>query len=435
MSLIHVDFSKNVKPMKPMHGGGQPPMVGASGQYFHYMTEAGIPYSRLHDVGGIFGGNRFVDVPNIFRDFDADENDPANYDFTFTDVLLEQLVAAGVEPYYRLGVTIENQAKIKAYRTVPPKDYAKWARICEHIILHYTEGWADGYRYKIRYWEIWNEPEVQDIMMWNGTPEQYYELYHVAASYLKAKFPHLMIGGYASCGFYAIAPKVKIDPKTNLPGTIPPSEHEEKLMRFFYGFFAYIKEHNSPIDFFSWHSYADVSRVKVMDAWLHTKLEELGYGGLETHLNEWYPYPKEFGTAHHSAEIAAMMIAMQHGFADICCIYDMRTTTAPYCPLFDIRTHKPIHGYYSMVAFNTLYQLGTQVQTVCDTDRLYVLAASNGRRNAVMIANLTGETQTLTFEGTDFVNARYYVLDQERLLSWAPNANEIENNAVMLIEW
>lgn len=435
MSLIQVDLSKYVKPMKPMHGGGQPPMVGASSQYFHYMTEAGIPYSRLHDVGGVFGGNRFVDVPNIFRDFDADENDPANYDFTFTDVLLEQLIAAGVEPYYRLGVTIENQAKIKAYRTVPPKDYAKWARICEHIILHYTEGWADGYHYKIRYWEIWNEPEVHDIMMWNGTPEQYYELYHVAASYLKAKFPHLMIGGYASCGFYAIAPKVKIDPKTNLPGTIPPSEHEEKLMRFFYGFFAYIKEHGSPIDFFSWHSYADVSRVEVMDAWLHTKLEELGFGGLETHLNEWDPYPKEFGTAHHSAEIAAMMIAMQHGFADICCIYDMRTTNAPYCPLFDIRTHKPIHGYYSMVAFNTLYQLGTQVQTVCDTDRLYVLAASNGKRNAVMAANLTGETQPLTFEGVDLVNARYYVLDQERLLSWAPNANEIENNAVMLIEW
>jgi hypothetical protein len=422
--------------MKPMHAGGQPPVTSWAGDnFFHYLTEAGIPYSRLHDVGGIFGGNRFVDVPNIFRDFDADENDPANYDFTFTDVLLEQLVAAGVEPYYRLGVTIENQAKIKAYRTVPPKDYDKWARICEHIILHYTEGWADGYHYKIRYWEIWNEPEVQDIMMWNGTPEQYYELYHVAASHLKAKFPHLMIGGYASCGFYAIAPKVKIDPKTNLPGTIPPSEHEEKLMRFFYGFFAYIKEHGSPIDFFSWHSYADVSRVKVMDAWLHTKLEELGYGGLETHLNEWDPYPKEFGTAHHSAEIAAMMIAMQHGFADICCIYDMRTTTAPYCPLFDICTHKPIHGYYSMVAFNTLYQLGTQVQTVCDTDRLYVLAASNGKRNAVMVANLTGETQTLTFEGADFVNARYYVLNQDRLLSWAPNANEIENNAVMLIEW
>ena len=50
----------------------------------------------------------------------------------------------------------------------PPKDYAKWARICEHIITHYTEGWADGFNYKITYWEIWNEPE--NIQMWQGTP-------------------------------------------------------------------------------------------------------------------------------------------------------------------------------------------------------------------------------------------------------------------------
>ena len=70
--------------------------------------------------------------------------------------------------------------------------------------MHYTEGWADGYNYKIRYWEIWNEPEVQDKMMWNGTPEEFYELYTVAATHLKNRFPHLKIGGYASCGFYVI---------------------------------------------------------------------------------------------------------------------------------------------------------------------------------------------------------------------------------------
>ena len=435
MSRIQVDLSKQINPMKPMHGGGAPPMIGASGIYFHYMTEAGIPYSRLHDVGGVFGSNRFVDVPNIFRDFDADENDPANYDFTYTDILMEQLVASGVEPYYRLGVTIENQARVKAYYTVPPKDYAKWARICEHIILHYTEGWANGYHFKIRYWEIWNEPEVQDIMMWNGTPEQYYELYHVAASYLKSKFPHLKIGGYASCGFYAIAPIVKIDRVTNLPGTIPPSDHENNLMRFFYGFFEFIKAHDTPIDFFSWHSYADISRVSVMDAWLHEELERLGYGGLETHLNEWNPYPDEYGTAHHSAEITAMMIGLQKGHTDLCCIYDMNINGEPYCPLFNIITNKPHHGYYALVAFNALYKLGMQVDAKCDTEKLYVLTASNGKRNAMLMANLTGETKELVFEGVDFADAQYYVLDQERLLSWAPNAKEIENNSVMLIEW
>ena len=457
MSIIQVDLDKQIKPMKPMHGGGQPPMPGVMERFFHYITEAGIPYSRLHNVGGAFGSNRFVDVPNIFRDFDADENDPANCDFTFTDILMSHLANSGVEPYFRLGVsfedhakikpngavlpkgyekwTLENESRMKAYRTVPPKDYAKWARICEHIILHYTEGWANGCHYKIRYWEIWNEPDDQNGMMWNGTPEQYYEFYHIAASYLKAKFPHLMFGGYGSCGFYAVAPVVKINRVTNLPETVPTSDRENDFMRFFHGFFEYLKEHNTPIDFFSWHSYADVSRVSIMDAWLHDELERFGYGGIETHLNEWNPYPDEAGTAHHGAEVAALMVDMQKGYADLCCIYDMRLGGHPYNPLFNGRLHRPHHAYYSMVAFNALYKLGMQVDTKCDTEKLYVLTASNGKRNAMLMANLTGETQKLAFEGVDFVDARYYVLDQERLLSWAPNAKEIDNNSVMLIEW
>ena len=433
---VKVNINHPIKPMKPMHGGGQPPLGGKDMvEYFHYVTEAGIPFSRLHDVGGPFGGNRFVDVPNIFRDFDADENDPASYDFTFTDHLIKSLVEANIEPYYRLGITIENQAYIKPYRTFPPKDYDKWARICEHIIRHYTEGWADGFCYTIRYWEIWTEPEVQNQMMWCGTDEEYYRLYDVTAKHLKGCFPHLKIGGYASCGFYAVAPKVAIDPETNSPGTIPPTEHEEKLMRFFYGFFDYIKAHGSPIDFFSWHSYADVSRVAVMDEWLHGELEKLGYGGLETHLNEWNPYHREAGTAHHSAEVTAMMLALQNGHTDLCCIYDMRTNTAGYSALFDVRTAKPFHGYYAMVAFNALYQLGTQVEAISEDPKLYAVAASDGSRHAMVLANLTGAKRKLTLEGVDLQSARYHVIDQERLLSWAPNASTVDNNTVVLVEW
>jgi hypothetical protein len=208
-------------------------------------------------------------------------------------------------------------------------------------------------------------------------------------------------------------------------------------MDFFYGFFAYIKEHGAPIDFFSWHSYAGVDRVEKMDAWLHLELEKLGYGGLETHMNEWNPYPQEYGTAHHSAEIAGMMIALQRGHTDLCCIYDMRSNTAPYCPLFDIKTQKPIQGYYALAAFNRLYRLGHQVECVGDTPKMYAVAASDGKRGAVLISNLTGAAQRLAVyaDGVDFAEARYYVIDNERLLSWAPHGCVIGANTVMLIEW
>ena len=122
-----------------MHGVGQPPQP-ANNALYHYLTEAGIPYSRLHDVGGWMGGGLYVDIPNVFRDFDADENDPESYDFAFTDQLIRFLINAKCEPYFRLGVTIENQHMLKAYRIFPPKDNAKWARICEKVIAHYIDG-------------------------------------------------------------------------------------------------------------------------------------------------------------------------------------------------------------------------------------------------------------------------------------------------------
>ena len=406
--------------MKPMHGGGQPPVLSnASDQYFHYMTEAGIPYSRLHDVGGAFGQGKYVDIPNIFRDFDADVNDPASYDFTFTDLLLEQLVKAGVEPYYRLGVTMECASHVKAYWIEPPKDYQKWAEICEHIIRHYTEGWADGYYHKITYWEIWNEPNSSG--MWRGTFEQFFELYDVTAKHLKKCFPHLKIGGFAYsefCGHFN-----------------PKARDWTDNFAMFHGFLEYISKSGAPLDFFSWHSYAETAFNIRMDQYVYDELCKYGYGDVEIHLTEWDPYFDEFGTAHHSAEIASMMIAMQYGHPDICCIYDMRTANAPFCPLFNPITHKPIHGYYSMVAFNTLYRLGTQVESVCDTDALYTLVASDGERHAMLISNLTGKTQELGIEGVDLSNARYHIIDQERLLSWSPVVKEIENNQVLLIEW
>ncbi len=107
-AAVKVDFAQTVGPVRPIHGVGQPPMIGALKNWsmMHYLKEAGIPYSRLHDVGGWLGGGLYVDIPNLFPDFDADENDPANYRFAFTDSLLKALEANGVEPFFRLGVTI-----------------------------------------------------------------------------------------------------------------------------------------------------------------------------------------------------------------------------------------------------------------------------------------------------------------------------------------
>ena len=77
---LTVDFQNVIGEIKPMHGVGQPPILGMDFSMSNYLKVARVPFSRLHDVGGPFGGNMFVDIPNIFRDFSADPYDPQSYD-------------------------------------------------------------------------------------------------------------------------------------------------------------------------------------------------------------------------------------------------------------------------------------------------------------------------------------------------------------------
>ena len=87
-----------------------------------------------------------------------------------------------------------------------------------------------------------------------------------------------------------------------------------------------------------------------------------------------------------------------------------------------------------IAAFSKLYKLGTQLELSCDTEGLYAVAATNGKKTVAVISNISGSAHTLSIEGVDLSDAHFYVLDQERLLSWAPNASIIENNAVVMIE-
>ena len=297
MASIRINPDRIIGKIKPMHGVGQPPLGGlgkAFFQHFHYLTECGAPFSRLHDVGGAYANSVFVDIPNIFRNFDADENDPASYDFAFTDALITALVEAGVEPYYRLGITIENQAEIKAYNVHPPKDFEKWARICEHVISHYIDGWADGFQYKITYWEIWNEPddsnELRVSQMWSGTAEEFYRLYAVTAKHLKAEFgDRIKVGGYGSSGFYGLMSQ-------------NPNEFHKYWAKFFYGFFDYIQQSGAPLDFFSWHSYDPPKSTIAGTRRFRQELDSRGYTHTESHLNEWNPHAHLHGQAHIPAE-------------------------------------------------------------------------------------------------------------------------------------
>ena len=406
MTELCLDLHAPLHPIRPLHSVCGVPLTGIADMgLFAYLQEAHIPFCRLHDVAYPFGAGVYVDVPNIFRDPAADPDDPAAYDFAFTDRLIERLMQTGCEPVYRLGVSIENAADIRAYRIYPPADSEKWARVCEHIVRHYIDGWADGFAYPIRYWEIWNEPDghpdSEKNQMWRGTFAQYLDLYRAVSRRLRAAFGgRIRIGGYASCGFYAILDENVLSAAA-FGGTQPLTDAERRSLHFLHCFDRFVEtvaREGLPFDFFSYHSYAGVADTVTMQRYVERRLDEAGLADTEIHLNEWNTCPQreKKGGAQAAAETAEMLCAMQEQRAAMLCYYDARACTSPYSGLFDPMHLQPMLPYYALAAFGELYVLGTQVAVHGGCPGLRTLAAADRGGDWGLLLACTGERAELS---------------------------------------
>ncbi len=430
MTHISVNLNQTMGKMKPMHATNNGPVgktndhsVGwtqddstsfehRTGENIYEFAMAGIPYARTHDSSFYppYGLEHTVDVAFIFPNFDADPTDPANYDFTCTDHYMDMIEAAGTKVFYRLGHRIEHE--IKKYGTLPPKDFHKWAVICEHIIRHYTEGWANGTKRDMEYWEIWNEPDLdpddsENKRTWGGTKAQFFEFYHIAATHLKQCFPHLKIGGPAIAG--------KLDWAED--------------------FLAQLK---APLDFFSWHVYAcTVEKVVNRAERVRALLDKYGFTETESILNEWnyvrgwdseairYSHAQKPRIKGASFTLATMC-ASQKAPVDMLMYYDARPTL--WNGLFDLWQlgRSTTTGYYPFPMFNALYRMGNEAASVSDDANTYVCAARDGDRAGVVLTRFNDddstEASTVSVELTglgESSEAEFYLLDSEHDLTLA----------------
>ncbi|MBE6541277.1 MAG: hypothetical protein E7672_02390 [Ruminococcaceae bacterium] len=413
MAHIGVDFNNIIGNMKIMHSVNNAPVTNRERKAYSisnakYFKEAGIPYCRNHDASFFwdYEGEYIVDVHRIFRDFDADVNDPASYDFYYTDLYVQSVEEVGAHTFYRLGTRIEHGKKVGAY---PPKDYFKWAQICEHIIRHYTEGWADGFNYNMEYWEIWNEAHGGESC-WVGTMEEFYKFFTVAYKHLKETFPHLKIGGPALCHCN--------DDKFN---------HE---------FFDEMKKQGLVLDFFSFHLYTNDPHDFYRDG--EHAYELLCEYGLENHteliLNEWNYVRGWFGDDYSdslhfikdnrgfkaSSLIAAVMAVGQASKIDHLMYYD--AAPGVWNSMFDTVFMSPNKGYYPFKMFGDLYRMGKNCFSSSDDKTLFAVAASGENCGGVMLThfidddNTPDKTVTIDLEnlpGEGMKTIEYYILDKD----------------------
>lgn len=308
---------------------------------------ARIPYSRNHDsaVQGIYGGPYSHDITCIFPDFNADPTDPASYDFPCTDESILVTLDAGTKTFFRLGQTIEHQ--ITKHGTLPPKDFHKWAIICEHIIRHYTEGWANGFHLDMPYWEIWNEADLDpddstNKRTWGGTKVEFFRLYEIASKHLKECFPHLKIGGPALAG------------------------NEEWADNFL----AMVRDTGAPMDFFSWHIYCTEPKAMTEKAdRMQALLEKYGFGNVEQILNEWnyvkgwedeYLYSIKAIHGNKGAAFTLACICMaQHSPINMLMYYDTRPSI--FNGAFDLYTYEKLPGYYPLYWYGMFYDMVKEI--------------------------------------------------------------------------
>ena len=415
MARVTVELSKILGKMKPMQAVNNGPVgviiPSQNRNNFEEYKAARIPYARNHDASEWidYGGEFAVDVYNIFPDFDADPEDEANYEFDVTDALVKFTQDTGTEVYYRLGSRIEHQCK--KYRTVKPRDFKKWAVVCEHIIKHYNEGWANGFHYGIKHFEIWNEPDLDVLDVpsdkrrtWSGTPSEFYEFYAVVAAHLKEKFPHLKIGG----------PAIAHRTGEWLDGFLERLTKDGKRV---------------PMDFFSWHWYGTEPKDMLKRAnVVREKLDRAGYGDAESHLNEWnyvadwcdgwLDTVRDIISMKGAAFISACMSEGQNSPAvDMMMYYEVAPTTMN--GVFDFYTCKPIKGYWALYAFSDLCDLGTHVEAKSDDGDIYVTAAlSENGESGVLVTYYTArqdakqKTVTVSLCGADARKNDIYTVDE-----------------------
>jgi hypothetical protein len=200
----------------------------------------------------------------------------------------------------------------------------------------------------------------------------------------------LKIGGYASCGFYAISQSFVKEANS--------SPRKEYFIEFFNGFLDYIKENGSPLDFFSWHSYSDIETNREYCDYAKKRLVEAGYGDVEIICNEWNSFVRERGTYKHAAATAGMMLMFQDAPLDSAMFYDARFGVSMYGSLFNPLTAEPFPTYYAFTAFNELYRLGEQSEVDLDEQDVYAVAARKEHRGCVVIVNAGAEDKPLILD-------------------------------------
>ncbi len=177
----------------------------------HTVMEA--PYTvRAHNLytSGIGRGLPHWSSGNVYHE---DATGRPVYDWSVSDPVFDAWVHHGCRPIVELGfcpkalvpasaalaltsmpsVSSAYEAGLWAW---PPRDLRRWHDLVAATVRRYRDRYGRGV-VRSWYWELWNEP---DIGYWQGTVEEYCQLYDVTVAAVTGVLPEARVGGPATTG-------------------------------------------------------------------------------------------------------------------------------------------------------------------------------------------------------------------------------------------
>ncbi len=182
--------------------------------------EIGFKYLRFH---GLFDDDMSVVIKPMMP------GSPIEVSFYNIDCVFDFLLDTGMKPFVELGFMptafASGTQELFHYRAnaTLPKSFDQWADFIKQFVTHLIERYG---KEEVEAWffEVWNEPNLH--FFFDGTQEDYFQLYDVTARAVKSVDEKLRVGG----------------PATSVNAWIP-------------AFKAYCAENSVPLDFITTHHY------------------------------------------------------------------------------------------------------------------------------------------------------------------------------------
>lgn len=278
------------------------------------VDQCGFRYLRFH---GLFHDDMFV-----YREVDG----KPVYNWQYIDDLFDRMLAIGIRPFVELtffpsDIASDNNtfAWWKGHGS-PPKEFTRWYELVGNFARHCIARYGEA---EVRSWffEIWNEPNLSGF--WNGTQQQFFEMYRGIAQTLKNIDPRLRIGGPATSSYH---PDKEVYDRLKAKKNISAADFigVESKGPWIEDFLAFCEKENLPVDFVSSHPYPtsypidsggnelEISRpvnsTKEDILWLRKAMGKTRYANAEIHLTEWSSSPSIGDYTHDYPQAATYIV-------------------------------------------------------------------------------------------------------------------------------